>query len=241
MCLAELNVSLNSCQHRWYHLLRSCAPNINLHTCPTRLALEGWEIKCGFCPFCAAWPLPDGEFLLFGGLHPPPEAHSRHNSTSTTSTTGPSSPESSSRPSSSETVFSPRLARRTVTAPLESSSGSWTAQLSRANSVATASTPTSPHHHVHLAARMSGSGESGAKNRAMNQRVDAYFAALPLRVREADRRASEGAAGEEVCSTDETEEDRRASIVARGKGGAKKAWGGVKRKSKDWGGLFKKA
>ncbi|KAF2432352.1 hypothetical protein EJ08DRAFT_659035 [Tothia fuscella] len=75
MCIAELNVSLNTCAHRWYHLVRPCVEGANLQACPTRLALEGWEIKCDFCPFCAGWPLGGGEFMLLGS-HP----HSRSSS-----------------------------------------------------------------------------------------------------------------------------------------------------------------
>ncbi|KIW08037.1 uncharacterized protein PV09_00981 [Verruconis gallopava] len=78
MCKAELNVSLNECQHRWYHLLRPCIPGGNLNSCPGKLAIEGWEIRCDFCPFCSSWPLENGEFLLFGG-----SPHSRSSSIST--------------------------------------------------------------------------------------------------------------------------------------------------------------
>jgi hypothetical protein len=75
MCVAELNVSLNSCSHRWYHLVRPCVEGANLQSCPSKLALEGWEIKCDFCPFCACWPLSGGEWMLLGG-----NPHSRSSS-----------------------------------------------------------------------------------------------------------------------------------------------------------------
>jgi hypothetical protein len=78
MCYAELNVSLNECQHRWYHMLRPCTPGGNLNDCPGKIVLEGWEIRCDFCPFCSGWPLESGEFLLFGG-----SPHSRSSSIST--------------------------------------------------------------------------------------------------------------------------------------------------------------
>jgi len=78
MCIAELNVSLNECQHRWYHMLRPCVPGGNLNSCPGKIVLEGWEIRCDFCPFCSSWPLESGEFLLFGG-----SPHSRSSSIST--------------------------------------------------------------------------------------------------------------------------------------------------------------
>jgi hypothetical protein len=67
MCVADLNVSLLPCGHRWYHQLRPCAPGTTLNTCEGKLALEGWEIKCEFCPFCAGWGLTNDEFLLLGG------------------------------------------------------------------------------------------------------------------------------------------------------------------------------
>lgn len=78
MCIAELNVSLNECSHRWYHMLRPCVPGGNLNSCPGKIALEGWETRCDFCPFCANWPLESGEYLLFGG-----SPHSRRSSIST--------------------------------------------------------------------------------------------------------------------------------------------------------------
>lgn len=56
MCVAELNVSLSPCRHRWYRLLRPCAPNMNLSNCPSKLGIEGWETKCDFCPYCIGAP-----------------------------------------------------------------------------------------------------------------------------------------------------------------------------------------
>jgi hypothetical protein len=67
MCLVDLNRTTQSCGHRWYHLLSPCATGAHLTNCPGRLALEGWEIKCDFCPFCAGWDLSNNEFLVLGG------------------------------------------------------------------------------------------------------------------------------------------------------------------------------
>lgn len=55
MCITELNLSLLPCRHRWFHLVKPCAPSTNLSTCSSKLALSGWEIKCDFCPFCSGW------------------------------------------------------------------------------------------------------------------------------------------------------------------------------------------
>lgn len=71
MCIAELNVSLLPCKHRWYHLSRSCSPNTDLSNCTKKLALTGWEIKCDFCPYCSAWNLPTSEYRLVGNDRAP--------------------------------------------------------------------------------------------------------------------------------------------------------------------------
>ena len=52
MCVAGLNVSTQPCNHRWYHLVRSCDATTNLANCPERLRLEGWESRVDICPFC---------------------------------------------------------------------------------------------------------------------------------------------------------------------------------------------
>ncbi|KAI9805591.1 MAG: hypothetical protein M1825_000842 [Sarcosagium campestre] len=71
MCVAELNVALRSCGHRWYHLIDRCAPSHDLSNCPEKLALRGWETKRDFCPWCSGWGDPHGEFLrLLGGIRP---------------------------------------------------------------------------------------------------------------------------------------------------------------------------
>ncbi|PSN66702.1 hypothetical protein BS50DRAFT_371854 [Corynespora cassiicola Philippines] len=71
MCIAELNVSLLPCRHRWYHLVRSCSPSSNLSNCGKKLGLSGWEIKCEFCPFCSGWNLSNSEYRLVGNDRAP--------------------------------------------------------------------------------------------------------------------------------------------------------------------------
>ncbi|CAI6340602.1 unnamed protein product [Periconia digitata] len=71
MCIAELNVSLQPCRHRWYHLSRSCTPSTNLSNCPTKLGISGWEIKCDFCPYCSGWNLSNSEYRLVGNDRAP--------------------------------------------------------------------------------------------------------------------------------------------------------------------------
>lgn len=72
MCIAELNVSLLPCQHRWYHLSRSCTPSTDLSNCGKKLGISGWEIKCDFCPFCSGWNLSHSEYRLVGNDRAPP-------------------------------------------------------------------------------------------------------------------------------------------------------------------------
>lgn len=71
MCIAELNVSLQPCRHRWYHLVRSCSPSTNLANCGGKLGISGWEIKCDFCPYCAGWNLSTSEYRLVGNDRAP--------------------------------------------------------------------------------------------------------------------------------------------------------------------------
>lgn len=66
MCIAQLNVSLGPCRHRWYHLHSPCTPSANLANCSSKLALAGWEIKCDFCPYCDDWEPSPTEFRLVG-------------------------------------------------------------------------------------------------------------------------------------------------------------------------------
>lgn len=71
MCIAELNVSVLPCRHRWYHLSRSCSPSANLSNCGSRLGISGWEIKCDFCPYCSGWNLSNSEYRLVGNDRAP--------------------------------------------------------------------------------------------------------------------------------------------------------------------------
>lgn len=71
MCIAELNVSLLPCRHRWYHLSSSCSPSANLGNCPGKLGLLGWEIKCDFCPYCSGWNVSPTEYRLVGNDRAP--------------------------------------------------------------------------------------------------------------------------------------------------------------------------
>ncbi|KAF2244290.1 hypothetical protein BU26DRAFT_97492 [Trematosphaeria pertusa] len=71
MCVAELNVSLLPCRHRWYHLVKPCTPSTNLANCGGKLGLSGWEIKCDFCPYCSGWNLSTSEYRLVGNDRSP--------------------------------------------------------------------------------------------------------------------------------------------------------------------------
>ncbi|KAE9985644.1 hypothetical protein BLS_006727 [Venturia inaequalis] len=131
------------------------------------MALEGWEIKCDFCPFCAGWPLNPAEFLLLGS-----QLHSRTNSFS----------DPLSRRSSLTTPVS--IARR------DSKNG----RLTRSDS---ASSHTSPQNGKSalgaLAALKTPVNAASEKNRAMNQRIDNYVITVPDNVidsRQTRRRSS---------------------------------------------------
>lgn len=156
MCKSELNVSLEACRHRWYHMIQPCTPGYNLTTCPFKMALEGWEIKCDFCPFCAGWPLDPGEFVLLGS-----QLHSRSNSFS----------DPLSRRSSLTTPVS--IARR------DSKNG----RLSRSDSASSYTTPQNGRSALGaLAALKSPVYAASEKNRAMNQRIDNYVITVPENV-----------------------------------------------------------
>jgi len=225
MCIAELNVSTEVCGHRWYHMVRSCIPGGNLLSCPSKLALEGWEIKCDFCPFCAGWPLDGGEFMLLGS-----QPHSRSSSFNDPL---------SRRPSLTTTVAA---ARR------DSKRGSLARADSGASSVSAASTSAlgSP---VYVASE---------RNRAMNQRVDSYFVALPESVMETQGKAASqganmwgtGSWSPNMENVQEEEASRRGSnstascssanasakvVTAR----AESAWKKAKRRSQDLSKLFR--
>jgi hypothetical protein len=64
MCIAKLYATMLPCQHRWYHLDRSCSPSSNLSTCGERLGISGWEVKCEYCPYCYGHSV--SEYKLIG-------------------------------------------------------------------------------------------------------------------------------------------------------------------------------
>lgn len=71
MCVAELCVTVLSCQHRWYHLVRPCSPSSNLSTCGKKLGISGWEVKCDYCPYCQGH-VSEFEYRLIGDGPAPP-------------------------------------------------------------------------------------------------------------------------------------------------------------------------
>lgn len=168
MCKSELNFSLEACRHRWYHMIQPCSPGYNLTTCPNKMALEGWEIKCDFCPFCAGWPLNTGEFLLLGS-----QPHSRSNSFS----------HPLSRRSSLATPVS--IARRD-------------SKKERLTTSESASSYISPQDGKSALGALAALGSpvyaASERNRAMNQRVDNYFVAVPENIIDTQqtRRTSSG-------------------------------------------------
>ncbi|KXT05127.1 hypothetical protein AC578_7547 [Pseudocercospora eumusae] len=66
MCVAGLNLSTQSCAHRWYELIRPCNPGNNLQNCPERVKLEGWERRNDHCPFCDGGNHHQSTHRLFG-------------------------------------------------------------------------------------------------------------------------------------------------------------------------------
>lgn len=66
MCIAGLNVTRQTCAHRWYELIRSCDPANNLQNCPEKLRLEGWERQRDDCPFCENTGHHHSTHRLFG-------------------------------------------------------------------------------------------------------------------------------------------------------------------------------
>ncbi|KAK0823797.1 hypothetical protein LTR91_008040 [Friedmanniomyces endolithicus] len=116
MCVAGLNVSIKSCNHRWYELRTPCHPANHLNNCPERLRLEGWETRNEHCPWCDA-----GEQTLHVSTH------RLFGSSSTTSpaSSSPASPELSaltrSRSGSTGTLSS--LSRHSSSASMDSERG----------------------------------------------------------------------------------------------------------------------
>ncbi|GIZ37308.1 hypothetical protein CKM354_000075800 [Cercospora kikuchii] len=68
MCIAGLNVTTQTCAHRWYELIRPCSPANNLQNCPERLRLEGWERRQDSCPFCDGAQHSHSTHRLFGSV-----------------------------------------------------------------------------------------------------------------------------------------------------------------------------
>lgn len=66
MCVAGLNVSTQSCAHRWYELIRPCNPANNLQNCTERVQLQGWEKRNEHCPFCDGGNYHQSTHRLFG-------------------------------------------------------------------------------------------------------------------------------------------------------------------------------
>lgn len=68
MCVANLNSG--PCSHRWYFLVRPCAPTTNLSNCEEKLRLEGWETRTQDCPWCGSnTDLDDATHKLLGGAN----------------------------------------------------------------------------------------------------------------------------------------------------------------------------
>lgn len=85
MCVAQLCVTTQPCQHRWYHLVRPCDADANLATCSKKLGITGWEVKSDTCPYCQG-NATDNQYRLIGDGPAPPvgslsglaRAHSSH-------------------------------------------------------------------------------------------------------------------------------------------------------------------
>jgi hypothetical protein len=220
MCKAELNVSLEGCCHRWYHMIQPCMPGCNLLSCPNKLALEGWEIKCDFCPFCSGWPLDAGEYVLLGSL-----SHSRNDSLNGSL---------SRRSSLATTVSMARRDSRRASLTRSDSSGSYSDQNVLGSPVYVAS----------------------ERNKAMNQRVESYFVAVPENVMDTQMRKPSTSAGWGMGSWSPTSEDiiednedirRGSNSTSSSRSGhsravvskAGSAWEKAKRRSQDLTKLFR--
>ena len=116
MCVAGLNVSTQSCAHRWYELVRACHPANNLANCPEKLKLEGWENRNASCPWCDSneSKVPESTHRLFGNT----------SSASSTSSSPSSAELNFGRPrrSDSNATMSP-LSRHSSTSSMESDRG----------------------------------------------------------------------------------------------------------------------
>ncbi|KAF2226260.1 hypothetical protein BDZ85DRAFT_48070 [Elsinoe ampelina] len=69
MCVANLNVTLQPCSHRWYTLVRPCSESTNLSNCSNKVRLEGWETRVQDCPWCGTdtTDINVATHKLFGG------------------------------------------------------------------------------------------------------------------------------------------------------------------------------
>ncbi|KAF2663765.1 hypothetical protein BT63DRAFT_111691 [Microthyrium microscopicum] len=159
MCLVDLNHATTPCKHRWYHMIQPCASGITLTTCPGKLALEGWEIRCDFCPFCAGWDLSNHEFMIIGG------SSDRHGSVSSAASTSSDGHGDFAR--FRGVPIGVPLSRR----PSLSTSVSGARRMSRASSTGSEiSTP--PYDGGPVSAAIE-------RNQQMNARVSGYMEGLP--------------------------------------------------------------
>ena len=71
MCVTELCVTTQACQHRWYHLTRPCAPSTDLATCSKKMGISGWEVKVDHSPYCQGHAT-SSEYRLIGNGPAPP-------------------------------------------------------------------------------------------------------------------------------------------------------------------------
>lgn len=66
MCIARLELSTQTCRHRWYRLHHRCSSGLHLGNCTNKLQLQGWETRTEHCPFCEGWPQTHEEYRLLG-------------------------------------------------------------------------------------------------------------------------------------------------------------------------------
>lgn len=156
MCVANLNVSTQPCNHRWYTLIRPCSSQTNLANCPEKLKLQGWETRRESCPWCGvddseAAVLDESTHRLFGGSG----SRSRSGSLGTTVSPLPSADWKHRR---------------------QSSATNSTTSLSRSNS-SRGFSQQDDEEDVHELGR-------GEKARMMNWRLDVYLMGNPDRKRQ---------------------------------------------------------
>jgi hypothetical protein len=71
MCVTQLCVTTQPCQHRWYQLVRPCDADTNLSTCSKKLGISGWEVKSDTCPYCQGNATHSQYRLIGDGPAPP--------------------------------------------------------------------------------------------------------------------------------------------------------------------------